>query len=186
MPGQIQRRTFSVDEYYRMAKAGILWEDEHVELIGGEIIQMPPIGSSHASHVDRLTRVFTRTFAETVIVRVQNPVHIDDRSEPEPDITLLKLRPDFYAESHPIPEEVLLLVEVADTSLEYDREIKLPLYAKRGIKEVWIVNLRGNCLEVYTEPDGEGYEVCRTFRKGKTIISKTFPELTISVDEILG
>ena len=128
MQGQIARRHFNVTEYHRMMEAGILLDSDHVELIDGEVIEVSPIGSRHAACVDRLNRLFNKL--EDVIVRVQSPIRLDDFSEPQPDITLLKLRPDFYAQGHPTPSDVLLVVEVADSSTEFDCVVKLPLYAE--------------------------------------------------------
>lgn len=186
MSVQIQRKTFCVDEYYRMAEAGLFSQNERVELITGDIIKMVPIGSYHASQVNRFNQFFVRNVGDKAIVRVQNPVHIDEHSEPEPDIALVQPRPDFYATYHPEPKDVLLIIEVADTSLDYDREIKLPVYAKAGIQEVWIVNLQDECVEVYSEPDEHGYEMIRKFHRGKTLTSEMFPDVSISVEEIFG
>jgi Uma2 family endonuclease len=129
------------DEYYRMAETGILAPDARVELVEGEIIDMAPIGSPHAARVSRLAKIFTLALAERAIVNVQNPLVLNEYSEPEPDITVLRYREDFYAGGHPRPEDVLLVIEVADTSLQYDRDVKLPLYAAHGIPEYWLVDL---------------------------------------------
>jgi len=185
MLAQTQRKTFTTDEYHRMIEAGILGEDDRLELVRGEIISMAAIGSYHAACVKRLNRLFVRTLSEMVIVGVQDPVGIGEDSEPEPDIALLKPRSDFYAERHPRPEDVFLIVEVADTSLESDRREKVPLYAEAGIGEVWIVNLRDGCVEVYTEPSGDGYEGIRILRKGSAIAPKAFPDAEIDVEKIL-
>lgn len=186
MSTALRRRTFTVNEYHQMAKTGIFREDERIELLKGDILAMPPIGSYHASRVAKLDRIFEKRLGESVIVWVQNPVHIDDSSEPEPDIALLKPQADFYAASLPRPDDILLLVEIADASLENDRGLKLPLYAKAGIREVWIVNLRDACVEVYTEPEEQGYMTLRRFHPGKTLIPTAFPELQIAVDDILS
>lgn len=185
MPVQVQKRILTVQEYHRMGETGILQEDEHLELINGEIIQMTPIGSYHASCVAKLTRLLGQSVADSAIVWVQNPIQVGESSEPEPDIALLKPRLDFYAEHHPRPKDVFLIIEVADTSVEYDRETKLPLYAKAGIPEVWIVNLKGQCIEVYTELAEQEYEILKKFRRGKVITSTQLPELHIAVEEVL-
>ncbi|MDM8522994.1 Uma2 family endonuclease [Desulfococcaceae bacterium HSG8] len=182
---QRQRKTFTTDEYHRMIETGILKEDDRLELVRGEIIYMAPIGSHHAACVKRLNRLFARTLSEMVILGVQDPVSIGEDSEPEPDITLLKPRPDFYAERHPRSEDVFLIVEVADTSLESDRREKLPLYARAGIGEVWIVNLRDGCVEVYSEPSGGKYQGIRILRKGSAIAPEAFPDTEISVEKML-
>lgn len=189
MSVQVQHRPFTVQEYYRLAQVGIFKADERVELIAGEILNMVPIGTYHASEVDRLTQFFVTNYGNNVIVRVQNPVRMDERSEPQPDIALLKPKADFYAARHPEPQDGLLLIEVADTSLEYDRTIKLPLYAKPGIPEVWIVNLPEQCIEVYAAaPDEQRYRKRKKVRvgSGKTLRLTTLPQVRIPVDEILG
>jgi len=183
---EAKKRKFTAGEYRRIAEAGILREDERIELIKGEIIDMAAIGSHHAACVDKLNRLFTRNLSESVIVRVQNPVRIKEHSEPEPDVALLKLREDFYAEAHPMPEDVLLVVEVADTSLDYDRNVKLPVYAEAGIGEVWIVNLKDGYVEVWTKPSPKGYDALRRFHKGMRIVSECFSDMNICVDDIIG
>ena len=151
------RRPFNVDEYYAMVEAGILAEDDRVELLDGEIVAMAPIGINHASCVDRLTHLLVSRFGERAIVRVQNPVRLGKHTELQPDLMLLKWRGDAYAMNHPGPEDVLLLIEVSDTSVDLDRTVKLPLYARSGIREVWIVNLPAQSVEVYSEPAGSEY-----------------------------
>ncbi len=179
---------FTTDEYHRMTELGILGEDDHLELINGEILctAVAAVGSRHAACIDRLNHLFAKLLSDTVIIGVRNPVRIGDYSEPEPDIALLKPHPDFYAEAHPGPEDVLLIVEVSDSSLEYDRETKVPLYAGAGIREAWIVNLKEGCVEVYTNPSEHGYDMLRKFRKATTITPVSFPDVHISVDEIVG
>src|SRR5438105_616378 len=136
---QLPHRRFTVDDYYRMGKAGILTEDDRVELLDGEIVEMSPIGSPHAGGVTRCMRVLTRLLGDWAVVAVQNPVRLGPLSEPQPDVAVLKPRPDLYADSHPTPKDVFLIVEVADTSATADRQVKLPLYARAGIPEVWLL-----------------------------------------------
>jgi Uma2 family endonuclease len=186
MSVQVLKRRFTVDEYYRMAEASILSEDDRVELLEGEIIQMTPIGKRHAACVNRLLRLFSDQVGERAIVSVQNPVRLDEQSEPQPDLALLRFRPDFYAEAHPRPEEVLLLVEVADASTEFDRQVKVPLYAQAGISEVWLVDLAGECLEVYLKPSARVYEQVQRFGRGETVSPQALPELKLDVSQILG
>ncbi len=185
MSVELQRRPFTVDEYYRMADSGILTENDRVELIEGKIVQMTPIGSRHAACVSRLNETLVLRLGKQAIVYVQNPLRLDEFSEPEPDISLLKPRDDFYAESHPGPSDVLLVVEVADASVRYDREVKIPLYAKAGIPEVWIVNLPDKTIEVYRNPVESGYEETSILRKGQALSPTAFSELEIRVEEIL-
>ena len=186
MPVQLLRRSFTVEEYYRMAQAGILTEDDRVELIEGEIIKMTPVGSRHAACVDRLTHLFSARVLGRAIVRVQNPIRLSERSEPQPDLALLRFRPDFYASSHPGPQDVFLVVEVAETSVDLDREIKLPLYARSGIAEAWLVDLAGEQLEVHRHPTRQGYGEVQRVGRGARVRSQALPDLDLSVDEILG
>lgn len=165
----IERYRFTVDAYHRLGEAGILGEDDRVELIEGEITMMSPVGGRHAACVSRLTRLFVQQTGERAIVRVQDPVHLDERSEPQPDLAVLRPRQDFYASGHPRPEDVLLLVEVADSSLGYDRDVKLPLYGRAGIRELWIVDLDGEAIEVYRQPGRRGYAEVRSCRRGETV-----------------
>lgn len=185
MSVQVLKRRFTVDEYYRMAEAGILHEDDRIELIEGEIVQMAPIGSNHASNVDRLNRLFFERVGRRAIVRVQGPVHLGEYSEPEPDITLFRPRPDFYASAHPGPADILLLIEVADTSAAYDREVKAPLYARAGIREYWIVDLAEETLEVYRDPRPDGYRLIHRLRSGDHMAPEAFPDVEVAVDDVL-
>lgn len=186
MAVEVWRRRFTVDEYYRMADAGILNEDDQVELIEGEIVEMAPIGSRHAGHVDRLNQLFSRRVADRAIVRVQNPIWLSDYTEPQPDISLLRPRSDFYTSAHPRPQDVLLVVEVADTSIDYDREVKAPLYARLGIGEFWLVDLVRESIEVYRRPSPEGYLEVRRTQRGEGLAPEAFPDLELSVDDVLG
>lgn len=186
MSVEYQKRYFNVNEYYRMAEAGVLTENDRVELIEGEIIQMCPIGSRHAACVRRAGDLLIRLLAKVVIVSVQNPVQINEYSEPLPDIALLKPRDDFYSRAHPVPEDILLVIEMADTSVDYDRNIKMPLYAKAGIPEAWLVNLPKDIIEVYTEPFNGSYQKCRLVSRGETLTTKMLANLTLNVDDILG
>lgn len=182
MVAQPHDRPFTVDEYYRMAEAGIFGRDEHVELIDGRIVQMNAIGSPHAWCVSRLNQVFARR--DGVVVSVQNPIRLDDRSEPEPDLVVVPLATP--QNRHPRPDDILLVVEVADTSLSYDRQTKAPLYARAGIPELWIADLGGQRLEVHREPSPTGYRLVQVFARGQQMSPLFAPDLTIEVDAILG
>lgn len=182
----LKRRRFTVDDYHRMAEVGILTEDDRVELLDGEIVEMTPIGSDHAGHVKRLNALFTSRLGARIVMSVQDPVGLSRHSEPQPDVALLRPRADFYARSHPRPEDVLLLIEVADTSVETDRRIKVPLYAKAGLGEVWLIDLGAERVEVYREPAAEGYREVRVLARGQGIRPQAFPDLTLSVDDLLG
>ena len=146
------RHRVTVSDYYKMAEVGIFGEDDRVELINGEILDMAPTGSHHGSVVKMLTHLFAASMGQHAILSVQDPLHLDSRSEPEPDLMLLKPRDDFYAAAHPGPADVLLLIEVGDSTARFDREVKLPLYAKHGITEVWLINLDTRQIEVCRTP----------------------------------
>jgi len=180
------RRRFTVDEYHRMGEAGIFTEGDRVELVDGEILGMTPIGSLHAACVDRLNRLLVLSAGEQASVRVQSPISLGPDSEPQPDLTLLRPRHDFYASAHPRPGDVLLVVEVADTTLAFDRAVKVPLYARTGIPEVWVVDLPGEAVEVYRRPASGRYAEFRRFVRGKQIVLETFPDLTVAVNDVLG
>ena len=153
----LERHRWTVAEYHRMAETGMLAPDARVELIDGEIIDMAPIGPVHASIVDQLTVLMVRAVADAAIVRVQSPVELSDRSEPEPDLTLLRPRADFYRRAQPGPGDVLLAIEVADSTLARDRDVKRPLYARHGIPECWIVDVGGEYVLACRGPAGDGY-----------------------------
>ena len=180
------RRRFTVVEYYAMADAGILSENDRVELLDGELIQMPPIGDWHAGSVDWLNYELVPALQGRAIVRVQNPVRLSNDSEPQPDLTLLRFRDDFYRSGHPAPEDVLLLIEVADTSIGYDRGAKLAAYARAGIPEVWIANRNDRRIEAYTEPAGNEYASVRHIGSGSSIAPLHFPDIALAVDRIIA
>jgi Uma2 family endonuclease len=179
-------RLFTRDEYHRMGEAGILTEDDRVELLGGHIVRMTPIGIPHASSVDRLTALFVRRFWGRAIVRVQNPIVLDDYSEPQPDLSLLAPIASAYGDHHPEPHEVLLAVEVMSSSADYDRTIKLPLYARAPLAEVWLVDLRAQRIDVHREPTADGYRVLLTRRRGERLAPLAFPRRGFRVDDLLG
>ena len=169
-----------------MAQVGILKPDVRVELIDGEIVEMNPIGRPHRSSVNRLNRIFSRGLDDDVIVQVQSSIVLGDYGEPEPDIVLLRYRDDFYADSDEIPADILLVVEVADSSEAYDRRVKGPLYARYGIPELWIADLNRAWITVYTDPTADGYTTTRVFRRGESLTPLACPDLTVAVDDVLG
>jgi Uma2 family endonuclease len=179
-------RRFTVDEYYRMAATGVLGPDERVELIDGEVYEMAPIGSRHAACVAALIRMFAPAIGDRALAWVQNPVRLDDFTEPEPDFSLLRPRPDGYSRSHPGPGDVLLLVEVADPSVMFDRNVKLPRYADVGVVEVWIVDLVERVVEIHRDPGAEGYAARSVARQGDTISASAFPDIAVPVAEIIA
>ena len=179
----IQKHRFTVEEYHRMGEAG-LFNETRVELIDGEIIEMSPINSPHADCVDRLNEWFILNFHKKAIIRAQNPITLNEYSEPEPDMALAIRKPEGYRNAHPKPEEILLVIEVADSSLDKDRNIKLPGYARAGIAEAWLVVLEESTVEVHTQPSAKGYDSIQIFRVGKNIDSPQVKGLT--VDEVFG
>lgn len=180
------RRRFTVDEYYRMVEAGVLHPDERLELLDGEIMQMSPIGSRHAATVSRLNALFSGATTGQYIVSIQNPVRLSQHSELQPDVALLRYRADYYAAAHPTPADVLLLVEVADTTLVFDRDRKVPRYAESGIAEVWIVDLDQQQIEQCHTPVGAQYRTRRIWTRGETVACDAIAGLSIAVDAILG
>lgn len=176
-------RRFTVDEYYRMAEAGILGLDERVELLDGEIFTMAAMGSPHASRIRFIEGWFEARLAGRALKSIQLPVRLDDGSEPEPDFALLVPRDDLYESAHPGPSDVLLIIEIADTSLAYDRR-KLALYAAAGIPDVWIFDLRRRRALVHRDPQGSRYRTIENVARGGTLSPLAFPDLILPVSEI--
>jgi Uma2 family endonuclease len=186
MAAPLVTRSFTVDEYHRMAEAGILHEDDRVELLDGQVVEMTPIGPRHARCVDGLAGMFTWRLGDGVIVRIQNPLAVGIHQEPEPDVALVRLRPGRYGDAHPGPRDVLLVVEVAESSLATDRDNKLPIYASAGIQDVWIVDLGHERIERYRSPTPRGYQEVHTFTCGDTVTALLVPTGEMAVSEILG
>jgi Uma2 family endonuclease len=182
----VTRRALTVAEYHRMGEVGILTEDDRVELIEGELIAMSPIGSAHSGTVNALTHCLVHAVGDRGVVAVQNPVQLDDLSEPQPDFSVLKPRDDFYRRATPRPDEVLLIIEVADSSLAYDRNVKRSLYARHGIPEFWIVNLAGREVEVCREPRGEQYTSIAQVGREMMLEPQLLPGAVIPVAVLLG
>ena len=181
-----KKRLFTRKEYHAMGKAGIFEHKERVELLEGEIIVMSPVGNRHTFCVDSLNYEFAAlNVARRAIVRVQGPTATSPTSEPEPDLMLMAYKDDRYVSGHPGPQDILLLVEVADSSLSYDTNVKLRHYAQVGVREVWIANLRNDQIVSHTEPSSEGYLVTRTYRLGDTISPTAFPDIQIAVNDII-
>jgi Uma2 family endonuclease len=185
-PLLLKRHRITVAGYDRMGEAGVFPPEARVELIDGEVIDMASISSRHAAAVARLTRAATAAVGTTVIVQVQNPLRLGDLSEPEPDLMLLKQRTDFYAGAHPTAADVLLLIEVADTSARYDREIKLPLYARHGVCEVWIVDLNARLVRFFRAPKGDAFaDVTTSETPGATPVA-ALPGVALDLTGLLG
>lgn len=184
MPPDVTKRLLNVDEFIQMAEQGILLPGERVELIRGEMIEMSPIGSHHQSTVDSLNALLTVITYKKAIVRTQGPVFLDEYSLPQPDLSLLKYRNDFYRAKHPGPEDIALLIEVSKTSYDFDRKVKAPLYAEAGIPEYWIIDLERQRIEIFREPQNGAYQ--SVISAGKTDeISVEALNLTFQVSEIL-
>jgi Uma2 family endonuclease len=180
------RHRLDVRAYYKMAEVGILSRKERVELIDGEIFDMVPIGVGHAGKTNRFIRLFSRAAADGLaLLSVQTPLRLDSYNEPQPDVMLLRPRADDYQGRHPTAADVLLLVEVSETSLAYDRRTKLSLYARFGVPEVWIVDLKGAAIEVYREPAGDGYALTERLTRG-SLAPVLLPAIAIDVGVLLA
>ena len=186
LPAGVTRHRFTAEEYRRMGEVGILHEDDRLELIGGEIVEMAAIGTRHLACVVALTHLLVAASGGRYFVSPQNPISLGDRDEPQPDLSLLKTRPDPGAARPPGPGDVLLVVEVSDTTLRYDRNVKLPLYARAGIPEVWVVDLQDSFVEVYAKPTVDSYARVHRYGRGERARSEVVADLVLSVREILG
>jgi Uma2 family endonuclease len=179
---QPHRHRFSVQEYYQLAEAGIFNEDSRVELIEGEIIDMPPIGALHSGWTTRLNGFFARLVPTTIGIQVQNPIHLDDGNEPQPDLALLAPREQSYLEAHPRAEDVLLLIEVADSSLGYDHDVKIPLYGRHGVAESWLFDAQNHSLIIYRHPSENGYREIYRPRMDERIALSALPDVTVDLE----
>jgi Uma2 family endonuclease len=186
MSVQLLRHRFTVDDYHEMARAGVLGEDDRVELVEGEIVDMTPIGSRHAASVNVLTRHFAIGCGTRAIVQPQGPLRLGSGTELQPDLLVLKPDPDFYRAAPPGPSAVFLLIEVGDTSITYDRTIKLQLYARAGIPEAWLVDLSLGRIELYREPTADGYAVELVRHRGERVASLAFPGIEVDAAEVIG
>jgi Uma2 family endonuclease len=182
----VSRYSFSVEEYHKLADAGVLHEDSRVELIEGELIKMPPIGPPHASSTEILVESFILKLARRAIVRIQDPVWLNDHTEPEPDIVIARLQPERYRKSHPRPGDILQIVEIADSTLEYDRNVKMPLYAEHGIPEAWLLDVGAKQLEIYLDPSDTAYRRCLKPPPDAIVTPTLFPDVQINLAELFG
>jgi hypothetical protein len=185
MPAEVTRKLFTVDALYRMLDAGIFNEDDHVELVDGEIVEMSPIGKRHAACVDRAAALLNAALRGNAQISVQNPLRLNDYNEPQPDIVVLKPRADYYASKWRTPEDVWLVIEVSDRSLRYDVDVKVPRYAAAGVIEVWIENLTADRIMVFRDPDGVGYRSRLIFSGGDSVSPLALPESVFQVDDLL-
>ena len=187
MAVMLKRYRFTVDEYERLAQAQVLTQCDRVELLDGEIVEMTPIGDRHASVVARLTSLFARHLSDRSIVWAQNPIELRAvRSVPQPDVVVVRPRVDFYATGKPGPDDVLLLIEVMDTSAEADRSVTLPLYARAGIAETWLLDLTTDRVEVFRQPSLGGYSETETLERNERLTPQAFPDLSFTVADLLG
>ncbi len=186
MTVQLLRKKFSVGQYHQMIESGILTDQDRIELIQGELIEMSPIGRQHAACVDRVTELLIRKLGQRAIVRVQNPIQLSDTSEPQPDFAILQRRSDFYAEGHPQPNDIFALVEVSDSTVEFDRTVKVPLYAQNYITEVWILDLSTTTVAIYQEPALNEYQQLQTFHSGQMLAFQAFPDTQFTVDQLVA
>ena len=182
---QPRRLRFTVDEYYKMIELGMLRDYEKAEIIEGELIQKMPIGKRHSAVVEKLNEILRDELGKSVSLRNQQPVRFGEYNEPEPDLAVLQRREDFYSDNKPAPKDVLLLIEVSDATLKYDRDTKLALYAEAEIPEVWIINLPNDIIEIHTKPSNSIYQLTKIFKCGEIIESEILPDLKPAVDKIL-
>jgi Uma2 family endonuclease len=186
MQTEVPRKRFSVDEYLRMVETGILGKNDHVELLEGEILEMSPIGKRHQACVDRANQLFHRLLQDKVIVRAQGSIRLGDYNRPQPDLVLLKFQKDFYASTEASQKDALLVIEVSDSSLPFDRGPKLAVYAKHGVREVWIEDLTTDTLLVFRDRSPLGYATSRALKRGDIVSPLSFPDLSIAVADLLG
>jgi Uma2 family endonuclease len=176
----------NINQYHQMIEHGIFTENDKIELIKGELISMSPVGIKHAFVVRRLTALLSQKFGDRSIIDIQNPILLDDNSEPEPDVVVLKPRDDFYQFQLPRPDDLLLIIEVSDTTLKYDRTVKIPLYSEAKIREIWIIDINSECVEIYRYANTEGYDQMQRYRLGETLSILAFPDLSLTVNDIFG
>lgn len=182
----IERWRFTVDEYYRMFETGVLPEDARVELINGDVLKMPPIGSHHNGAVDGFTEVLPELLGRRASIRIQGSLRVGVHGGPQPDVLVLRRRDDRYRTANPSAADVLLVVEVSESTLNHDRNVKGPMYAAAGILDYWIVNLVDRHIEVYRDPSPDGYTSIEVKQRGDSIQLLAFPDVSIAVTNILG
>ena len=176
-----QRHAVSAEEYLRMGEGGVFAPEARLELIEGEIVEMAPLGSPHAGMVNTLIWLFSRAAGDQAVVAAQNPLIAGDRSVPQPDMVLLRPRADRYSRSHPTPADVLLLVEVADTTLQFDLGTKIPLYARCGIAEAWVIDVQERTVRVFRDPSASGYRMSFTVSGDESVVALALPAAVVSL-----
>ena len=186
METEVTKKLFTVDEYCQMGEAGIFDPEARLELIEGEIIEMSPPGTRHAACVNRANAVFASRLAGHAMLSIQNAVILSRHTMPQPDIVLARPREDYYSSKHIAPEDIFLVIEVSDSTLRYDRNRKMPLYAKAGVPELWIEDLQTDIILVYRDPGPKTYSTSLTLHRGESVSIAAFPDIVFSVDELLG
>lgn len=183
-PLTIPRRLLTLDEYHTIGAAGVLKEDDRIELIEGEMIEMAPIGSRHVAKVNWLAHLFSQCVGDHAIVSVQNPIALPPHNEPQPDIALLKPRADYYEGKLPGAEDIMLVVEVADTTLAYDRDSKMPIYARHGIVEAWLVDIQARMLSIFLEPGAKSYQRLLNPAESESVTPVLLPNVVIQLTDL--
>lgn len=174
----------TTDQYHLMHEAGVFQDGDRLELVNGEIQTMSPIGRKHVACIIRLVKLFEKKLGDRVMVSAQNSVRLDNHAEPQPDIAILKWRDDFYHEALPTPDDILLIIEVADSSLDYDRHVKAPLYAAAGIPEMWLFDVNQKIIEGYSQSSPNGYKLIRRYDAGDDLSILAFPDVTFNWNEL--
>jgi Uma2 family endonuclease len=185
MAEKISKRLFTVDDYHRMVDAGILKEKDRVELIRGEVVEMSPIGPPHNGSVIRALNTLVPLVGKRALVSSQGAVRLDQYDEPQPDIVLLRPSPDFYTSRHPAPQDIFLIIEIADSSLEYDQTVKADVYAITGVIEYWVADIPNDCVWAYSGIQNDAYSVKQQFRRGVSIEPRLLPGCQIPADTLL-
>ena len=180
-----ERYAFTVADYHQLIASGHFKRNDRIELINGELTIMPPIGPEHSFHTTRLTNTLPLKLPSGVLLRMNEPITLGNHSEPQPDAAMVRARPDGYRSAHPGPEDVLLVIEVADTSAAFDIQVKAKLYGKVGIPEYWVIDLQEGCLRVFTEPSARGFKHLQVLERGDTVQSNSIASLTLMVKELM-
>ncbi|PZU92321.1 MAG: hypothetical protein DCE90_18540 [Pseudanabaena sp.] len=179
-----QKFKFTNQQYHLMHEAGVFNDGDRLELINGEIKTMSPIGRKHVACIIRLDKLLQKKLGDRVMVSTQNSIRLDDNSQPQPDLAILKPRNDFYESGLPIPEDILLIIEVADSSIDYDRDEKAPLYATAGIPEMWLFDVNKKVIEGYSQPSPLGYKQIHRYDEGDTLSMLAFPDVIFNWNEL--
>ncbi|MEI6427890.1 MAG: Uma2 family endonuclease [Pseudanabaena sp. ELA607] len=190
MPAQLIEQSvaprfgFTTEQYHLMHEVGVFQEGDRLELINGEITNMSPIGRKHVACIIRLDKLIQKKLGDRVMVSTQNSIYLDDNSQPQTDLAILKPRDDFYESGLPTPADILLIIEVADSSLDYDRHVKAPLYAAARIPEMWLFDVNQKLIEGYTQPSANGYKLIKRYDETDTLSLLAFPDVTFQWTEL--